>query len=111
MPATDHHAHFVPQSYCRAVALIQPGDPWHAVASSFLARFGPEGSAPTAISALESRVEILDRADVGRAIEESAALSTVAGVAGFGITAHPAGRPLDDPMWQPLIECWSDLRA
>jgi 6-methylsalicylate decarboxylase len=164
MPATDHHAHFVPRSYCDAVAMIAPGDPWHAVASGFLARFGPGGSAPTAISALESRVEMLDRADigtqvlslgassiwheseetqrrlvsafnsgvlnaaseypgrfelfaslplphVGRAIEESAALSTVAGVAGFGITAHPAGRPLDDPRWQPLIECWSDLRA
>jgi aminocarboxymuconate-semialdehyde decarboxylase len=164
MTATDHHAHFVPQSYCNAVAMIQPGDPWHAVASSFLARFGPAGSAPAAISALESRIEILDRADVrtqvlslgassiwheseetqrrlvsafnegvlnaasgypgrfelfaslplphvGRAVEESAALSKVAGVAGFGITAHPAGRPLDDPLWQPLLECWSDLRA
>jgi 6-methylsalicylate decarboxylase len=164
MPTTDHHAHFVPRSYCDAVAMIAPDDPWHAVASSFLGRFGPGGSAPTAISELESRVEILDRADVGtqvlslgassiwheseetqrrlvsafnegvldavsgypgrfelfaslplphvgRAIEESAALSTVAGVAGFGITAHPAGRPLDDPMWQPLIECWSDLQA
>jgi 6-methylsalicylate decarboxylase len=164
MTATDHHAHFVPQSYCNAVAMIPPGDPWHAVASSFLARFGPGGSAPAAISSLESRIELLDRADVrtqvlslgassiwheseetqrrlvsafnegvlnaasgypgrfelfaalplphvGRAIEESAALSKVAGVAGFGITAHPAGRPLDDPLWQPLIECWSDLRA
>lgn len=164
MTTTDHHAHFVPPSYCDAVATIPPGDPWHAVASSFLARFGPGGSAPAAISALESRVEILDRADVrtqvlslgassiwheseetqrrlvaafnegvlnavsgypgrfelfaslplphvGRAIEESAALSTVPGIAGFGITAHPAGRPLDDPLWQPLIECWSDLRA
>jgi 6-methylsalicylate decarboxylase len=164
MPTTDHHAHFVPRSYCDAVAMIAPGDPWHSVASGFLGRFGPGGSAPTAISSLESRVEILDRADigiqvlslgaasiwheseetqrrlvsafnegvlnavseypgrfelfaslplphVGRAIEESAALSTVAGVAGFGITAHPAGRPLDDPRWQPLIECWSDLRA
>jgi 6-methylsalicylate decarboxylase len=164
MPTTDHHAHFVPRSYCDAVAMIAPGDPWHAVASGFLARFGPRGSAPAEISALESRVGILDRADIGtqvlslgassiwheseetqrrlvsafnegvltaasehpgrfelfaslplphvaRAIEESAALSTVAGVAGFGITAHPAGRPLDDPMWLPLIECWSDLQA
>jgi aminocarboxymuconate-semialdehyde decarboxylase len=164
LPVTDHHAHFVPRSYCDAAAMIAPGDPWHAVASSFLARFGRGGSAPAAISSLESRVEILDRADVrtqvlslgassiwhqseetqrrlasafnegvlnavsgypgrfalfaslplphvGRAIEESAALSKVAGVAGFGITAHPAGRPLDDPMWLPLIECWSDLQA
>jgi aminocarboxymuconate-semialdehyde decarboxylase len=164
MPVTDHHAHFVPQSYRDAVAMIAPGDRWYAVASGFLARFGSEGSAPTAISSLESRVEVLDRAGVGtqilslgassiwheseetqrrltsafnegvlaaasgcpgrfelfaslplphvrRAIEESAALSTVAGVAGFGITAHPAERPLDDPMWQPLMECWSDLRA
>jgi 6-methylsalicylate decarboxylase len=164
MTVTDHHAHFVPQSYCDAVAQIQPGDPWHAVASSFLARFGPGGSAPAAISALESRIEVLDRAGVrtqvlslgassiwheseetqrrlaaafnegvlnaaaehpgrfelfaslplphvGRAVEASAALSQVPGVAGFGITAHPAGRPLDDPVWQPLMECWSDLGA
>jgi aminocarboxymuconate-semialdehyde decarboxylase len=164
MITADHHAHFVPRSYCDAVAAIPPGDPWHSVASSFLARFGPDGSARTAISSLESRVEILDRArlqtqvlslgassiwheseptqrrlvsafndgvldeasrypgrfelfatvplpHVERAMQESAALSTVAGVAGFGITAHPAGRPLDDPLWRPLLECWSDLRA
>lgn len=164
MTVTDYHAHFVPRAYCDAVAAIPPGDPWHAVASGFLARFGPGGSAPAAISALDPRVETLDRAGVRtqvlslgassiwhesaetqrrlvaafnegvlnaasahpgrfelfaslplphieRAMEESAALSRVAGVAGFGITAHPAGRPLDDPRWRPLIECWSNLRA
>jgi aminocarboxymuconate-semialdehyde decarboxylase len=164
MIATDHHAHFVPRSYCEAVAAIEPGDPWHPVASSFLARFGPEGAAPAAISSLESRVQVLDRAGVRtqilslgassiwhetedtqshlvsafndgvldaasrhrgrfelfaslplphveRAVQESVALSAVAGVAGFGITAHPAGRPLDDPRWRPLLDCWSQLRA
>jgi aminocarboxymuconate-semialdehyde decarboxylase len=44
-------------------------------------------------------------------IAASEDLARTAGVAGFGITAHPAGRALDDPYWRPVLECWSSLRA
>jgi len=31
--------------------------------------------------------------------------------AGFGITTHVGGRPIDDPEWWPLYQLWNDMRA
>jgi aminocarboxymuconate-semialdehyde decarboxylase len=31
--------------------------------------------------------------------------------AGFGITTHIGGRPIDDPEWWPLYQLWNDMKA
>lgn len=164
MPAIDHHAHFLPAGYRRAVADLGPGDPWAGTAAAFLARFGDDGSARPEIGDLAARGCVLDRAGVavqllslgastvwheheptrrrltdsfndgvleaitgmpGRfgllaslpiphvaaAVRDSERLAATPGVAGFGITSHPAGLPIDHPTWRPLLECWSHLGA
>src|SRR5437868_201241 len=64
MLVIDHHAHFVPASYRAAVAELPPTDRWSPVAAAFLARFGVDGSAPSQIETLNTRIAAMDAAGI-----------------------------------------------